>query len=144
MPPSDELFDPTKGSPPPCKEPVFGTYYWCQDLSKSQIEHWDRNAQPQLPPSESMLSLPPQNHFIPTNFLLKDLPPSDCYHPLLNCSIKLQISVGKRKVQYSLDVRFSDIDDQLLITPFLNTAMVPCDSDSVQQCDQQDTVVLRG
>jgi hypothetical protein len=99
MPPSDDLFDPTNGAVPPCQEPVFGTYYWCEALSKSQLEQWDRLAQPQLPTSESMLALPPQNHFIPTNFSLRELPPTDCDHPLLNCSIKLQIAVGKIKVR---------------------------------------------
>lgn len=102
MPSSEDLFNPTSSSVPPCQEPVFGTYYWWESLSTSQIEQWDRLAQPQLPPSESMLALPPQNHFVPTNFKLRDLPPTDCDHPLLNCSIKLQISVGKRKVRNSV------------------------------------------
>ncbi len=101
LPASDDPFDATKG-PAPCQEPVFGTYYWCQALSETQLEHWDRLREPQLPPTDSMLALPPPNHFIPNNFSLRELPPSDCDHPLLNCSIKLQIAVGKRKVRFGI------------------------------------------
>ena len=98
MPPSDTLFNPSSGAVPPCQEPVFGTYFWWEELSVSQMDQWDRLAQPQLPLSGSMLALPSQNHFIPTNFSIRDLPPYDCDHPLVNCCIKLQIAVGKRKV----------------------------------------------
>ena len=98
MAPSDELFDPTKGSPPPFREPFFGTFYWYQTLSDDQILEWSKLAEPQLPSAESMLTLPPRNHFVPQDFVLKELPAEDCDHPLLNCSIKLQTSVGKRKV----------------------------------------------
>lgn len=98
MTPSDDLFDPTKGSPTPCQEPVFGTFYWYQALSDDLINSWGELSEPQLPPADSMLALPPRNHFVPENLSIRPLPASDCDHPLLNCSIKLQISVGKRKV----------------------------------------------
>jgi len=104
MAPSDDMFDPTKGASPPCREPIFGTYYWCQDLSDDQILEWTKLSEPQLPPVESMLTLPPRNHFVPENFTLRELPASDCDHPLLNCSIKLQTSVGKRMVGLSCEL----------------------------------------
>ena len=122
LPPSTEFLDPTTAGPPQ-KEPVFGTYYWCQALPKMQLQEWADLAQAQLPPADSFLSLPEKNPFIPLNFSLKALPAADCDHrkfylvfilhdkaittrskcsyfptALLNCSIKLQISVGKRKV----------------------------------------------
>jgi secreted Zn-dependent insulinase-like peptidase len=106
VPASDELFDPLK-APPPQQEPVFGTHYWCQKLSDFQLQEWSDLAKAQLPQqqaesSASLLSLPQQNQFIPTKFSLKALPPADCDHPLLNCSIKLQITVGKRKVSNAM------------------------------------------
>jgi hypothetical protein len=105
LPPSEEVFDPAKaGAPPPQQEPVFGTRYWCQHISDLHLQQWSDLVKPQLPPTESMLSLPQQNQFIPTKFSLKTLPPADCDHPLLNCSIKLQITVGKRKVRFCFGV----------------------------------------
>ena len=98
IPPSDELFDPVESALPPQREPIFGTCYWCQQISQSKLHEWSEFSKPQLPPPESNLSLPPKNPFIPARFSLKPLPPADCDHPLLNCSIKLQITVGKRKV----------------------------------------------
>jgi Middle or third domain of peptidase_M16 len=95
-----EPFVPTEAAPPQ-KEPFFGTPYWCQALSPSLLQKWVDFANPQLPAPNSMLALPPPNPYIPHNFDLKPLPPSDCHHPLLNCSIKLQIAVGKRKVRTS-------------------------------------------
>jgi secreted Zn-dependent insulinase-like peptidase len=109
LPASDDLFDPLKASAPQ-QEPVFGTHYWCQKVSGSQLQEWSDLAKAQLPHAESLLSLPQQNQFIPTKFSLKALPPADCDHPLLNCSIKLQITVGKRKVSnplFSLNNRFA-------------------------------------
>lgn len=96
----------------PQQEPIFGTYYWCQEVTEEQLQEWDALAQPQLPvmvdtdtatanetTTATTLSLPQKNPFIPTKFDQKPLPPSDCDHPLLNFSIKLQIAVGKRKVR---------------------------------------------
>ena len=91
------LFDPVNAGPP-STEPIFGTRYWCQSLPESLLQEWSDLSKPQLPPPDSMLALPPQNPYVPARFDLKPLPPSDCHHPLLNCSIKLQISVGKKKV----------------------------------------------
>mmetsp|Transcript_20206 Transcript_20206/g.22711 ORF Transcript_20206/g.22711 Transcript_20206/m.22711 type:complete len:1237 (-) Transcript_20206:127-3837(-) len=95
LPPSDEAFDPSKNTP--SIEPIFGTPFWIQSIDKKTLEGWAQLAKPQLPPSVSMLCLPEQNEFVPSDFSLKPLPPADCSHPLLNCSIKLQIPVGKRK-----------------------------------------------
>ena len=91
------IFDPSNASPP-SKEPIFGTYYWCQALPQKLLQEWTDLSKPQLPPPDSMLTLPPQNRFVPSRFDLKPLPPSDCDHPLVNCAIKLQITVGKQKV----------------------------------------------
>ena len=97
-------FDREKAGPPRV-DPWFGTFYWVQDIDSTCLEQWSKCSQPQLPPDDSMLSLPLQNPFIPAAFDLKSLPPDDCHHPLLNCSLKLCISVGKKKVRIPAHVR---------------------------------------
>ncbi|KAI2493159.1 metalloendopeptidase [Fragilaria crotonensis] len=76
---------------------MFGTRYWVEDIANETLEQWSNAATPQLPPSESMLALPPKNPFVPEKLALKLLPEDDSDHPLLNSSLKLCISVGKRK-----------------------------------------------
>ena len=82
----------------PKKDPWFGTYYWVQDVAPSLLQEWSELSSPQMPPEESMLSLPPKNPFVPSKFDLKPTPPDDTHHPLINCSMKLCISLGKQKV----------------------------------------------
>ncbi len=89
-------FSPTKGGRPVI-EPHFGTNYWSHKIPKEMIEEWTKVAEPKLP-SDSQLSLPPLNPFVPQNFQLKSLPADDSHHPLLFCCLKLCISVGKKKV----------------------------------------------
>jgi nardilysin len=114
LPASDELFDP-KTAGPPHIEPIFGTPFWVQSVSTQQISVWNDCARPQLPPKESMLALPQPNAFVPTNFELKPLPPDDCDHPLLHCSIKLQITVGRRKEWFPATVtRYNSMKNQIL------------------------------
>jgi secreted Zn-dependent insulinase-like peptidase len=108
------FFDAQKAGAPHI-EPIFGTPFWCESISASQLKEWESKAQPQMPPAESMLALPLQNQFIPTNFEMKSLPPSDSDHPLVNCSIKLQIPVGKRKEWFPATViRYNSINNQIL------------------------------
>jgi hypothetical protein len=92
-------FSPAKGGRP-LVEPIFGTQYWSHRVPLKMIEKWSAAAEPQLPPPESTISLPPVNPFIPKKFALKALPPDDGHHPLLFCSLKLCITVGKKKVSY--------------------------------------------
>lgn len=114
--PSNELFDP-KNNIPPQKEPMFGTSYWCQAVFESQLQKWSNLSQPQLPPTDSTLALPPKNQFIPSRFSLKALPATDCDHPLLNSSIKLQITVGKRKQWFPANVtQFDGVKKQILVS----------------------------
>ena len=113
LPSSDVAFDPSKIAPN--VEPIFGTPFWVQFLNKSLVEDWAQTAMPQLPSPDSMLSLPQQNEFVPTDFSLKPLPSSDCGHPLLNCSIKLQILVGKRKEWFPATVtQYDGTKNQIL------------------------------
>ena len=81
----------------PSTEPRFDTKFWAEDISKDTIKQWTDSAKPQLPTSDLALHLPPVNPYIPTNFDLKPLPADDGHHPLLNCSLKVCISVGKKK-----------------------------------------------
>jgi secreted Zn-dependent insulinase-like peptidase len=128
IPASVALFDPTDAGPPQ-QEPIFGTHYWCQDLSAERLQEWSDLAKPIMPPRDSKLALPHKNPFIPSRFSLKLLPPADCDHPLLNCSLKLQITVGKTKVKHvELMICFVSLyySRSLLITAFpITSAMVP-------------------
>ncbi|KAL7479898.1 hypothetical protein ACHAW6_005617 [Cyclotella cf. meneghiniana] len=82
---------------PPMIEPRFGTKFWMATLSSDTLEKWSYAAIPQFPSPDLLLDLPPQNPFIPTQLDLKPLPEDDASHPLLNCSIKVCITVGKKK-----------------------------------------------
>ena len=92
---------------PPTKEPWFGTYYWVEDLDIDMVRGWSALASPQMPPQESMISLPPKNPFVPTSFEIRQTPPDDTDHPLLNCSLKFCITVGKKKVKCAWGYRTS-------------------------------------
>lgn len=115
-------FDVAKAGPPMI-EPRFGTKFWTESISNDTIQQWSDSAKPQIPSPDLMLDLPPQNPFIPTNLDLKPLPGTimsqntfignvtsyrylnlvcsslddDAAHPLLNCSVKVCITVGKKK-----------------------------------------------
>jgi len=95
---ADGSFDPTTAGKP-LEEPNFGTHYWCHDIPKATIEQWSQAAEPQLLSPDSMLALPPKNPYVPEKLDLKPLPEDDSDHPLLNSSLKLCVSVGKRKVR---------------------------------------------
>ena len=90
-------FNPDEAGPPNTED-WFGTFYWIEDLDHEMVKAWSELACPQTPSPDSMLRLPDKNPFVPTSFEIKPTPPDDTYHPLLNCSLKLCISVGKNKV----------------------------------------------
>jgi hypothetical protein len=98
-----EEFDPaTAGSP--SVEPMFGPRYWSRCIPQLLLDEWTQIGEPQLPPPDSMLSLPPKNPFVPQDLCLKSLPPDDSHHPLVHCSLKLCIMIGKKKVTRRHDV----------------------------------------
>lgn len=80
---------------PPIIEPRFGTKFWIEKISQDVIQRWCRAATPQLPPPEFAIHLPPKNTYIPTVLDLR--PADDAEHPLLNCCLKVCITVGKNK-----------------------------------------------
>jgi len=84
----------------PLVEPIFGTRYWSHEIPTELISGWMEARQPQLPPDETNVSLPPINPFVPKNFDLKELPSDDSHHPLLFCSLMICVSVGKKKVSF--------------------------------------------
>ena len=91
------LFDKEKAGPA-LIEPRFGTKFWVEAIGKDTIQQWTDSATPKLPsPKFPTIALPPKNKYIPTKFDLKPLPEDDADHPLLNCSVKVCISVGKKK-----------------------------------------------
>lgn len=84
----------------PLIEPIFGTRYWSHKLPVDVLIEWEKAREPTLPPKETCLSLPPMNPFIPKKFSLKDLPDDDGHHPLLYCSLKICVSIGKAKAWF--------------------------------------------
>ncbi|KAL7549631.1 hypothetical protein ACHAWF_012904 [Thalassiosira exigua] len=89
------LFDMERAGPPSI-EPRFGSKFWVEDISEDVIQRWTSAADSHLSvPSELKIGLPPKNDFIPKRFDVK--PSDDAEHPLLNCSVKVCVSVGKTK-----------------------------------------------
>lgn len=80
---------------PAILEPRFGTKFWIENIPEDVIHRWSCAATPQLPPTEFAIHLPPQNTYIPTKLDLR--PADDAEHPLLNCCLKVCITVGKKK-----------------------------------------------
>ena len=87
----------TAGSPK--NEPIFGTRYWRHKIPNQIIQKWNEAMKAKLPPQSSPISLPQSNPFIPSNFELKKMPADDSHHPLLFCSLKICVSIGKKKVR---------------------------------------------
>lgn len=117
-----DAFDKKKAGPPSI-EPRFGTKFWEELLSVETLQQWSSAAAPQIPSPDLLLDLPPQNPFIPIHLDLKPLPgkrspdicpigilvllliissflmlDDDAAHPLLNCSLKVCITAGKKKI----------------------------------------------
>lgn len=88
----------------PFTVPEFGAKYWCHMISPELLKRWEEAASPTSSSEELELNLPAMNPFVPTEFGLKPLPPDDSHHPLLHCSLKLCISVGKKKVSENVIV----------------------------------------
>ncbi len=91
-------FEPAAAGPPRV-EPMFGARYWSRSIPQCLLSEWADACDPQLPPPDSMLDLPPKNPFVPEKLALKALPPDDSHHPLVHCSLKLCITIGKKKVR---------------------------------------------
>lgn len=85
----------------PSIEPIFGTQYWSHQIPSNIIEKWASLSEPQLPPTSSLIKMPPINPFVPRRFELKPTPSDDTHHPLLFCSLKICITVKKKKVCFS-------------------------------------------
>ena len=58
----------------PMIEPRFGTKFYVEPISDNILQRWRDAAEPQLPSTDLLLNLPPQNPFIPSNMDLKPLP----------------------------------------------------------------------
>ena len=113
--PAEESFDPKTTERSPQIEPMFGTLFWCQGVSEDLIAEWKQAAAPQQPMIS--VSLPPQNRFVPTRYDLKDLPVTDSRHPLVNSSIKVCTTVGKKKQWFQATVvRFDRSKNSLLLS----------------------------
>lgn len=120
----DEAFDPSTAGTP-SREPMFGTRYWCRAIPDSLLTEWTEAGQPDLPPQDSALSLPPKNPFVPENLDLKALPSDDSHHPLVHCSLKICISVGKKKVSDKACWTVAPSRQLIHLSPFLNRRGFP-------------------
>jgi len=105
----ETAFDTGKAGPPSI-EPRFGTHYWKEKISTIIMQQWTDASKAQLPPAGFPLDLPPKNPFVPSQFDLKPLPTDDAAHPLVHCSVKVCVCVGKKKAwfpavvtQYKMD-----------------------------------------
>lgn len=111
-----DSFDPRQTTELPQIEPMFGTLFWCQQISEALLQDWNTAAAPQTPPIP--VSLPPQNPFVPTRYDLKDLPASDSRHPLVNASIKVCVTVGKSKQWFQATVVRYDRDRNAILLSY--------------------------
>lgn len=102
-----EVFDPTTAGPPSL-EPMFGAHYWRRVIPSLLINEWEQASLPELPPAHSSLSLPPKNPFVPEKLALKALPSDDSHHPLVHCSLKICVTVGKKKVRDAIRFIFDE------------------------------------
>jgi secreted Zn-dependent insulinase-like peptidase len=99
----------------PQVEPMFGTRFWASTVPFEWIDHWKRLSEPQQPTID--IGLPPRNPFIPTTFHLKPLPDHDSHHPLLDCSLKLCITVGKTKQWFpATPIQYNKTNKSLLMS----------------------------
>lgn len=93
----DSACDPSL-RPPPQVEPMFGTLFWCSSLPREWLQQWKELTDPSASQDVKLsIHLPAQNLFVPTSLGLKDLPDDDAHHPLVNCALKICITVGKTK-----------------------------------------------
>ena len=91
------------------KEPRFGTKFWQEQISADLIQSWTTAAMPRLPSSDELaIHLPPKNSYIPTKFDLR--PADEAEHPLLNCCLKVCITVGKKKIYFPAAVTKYEVD----------------------------------
>ncbi len=101
----------------PRTEPIFGTKYWSHKIPPQLMDEWEMARQPRLPPQSSNISLPPINPFIPNRFDLLPLPQNDGDHPLLSCSLKICVKVGKKKAWFPCTVnKYDGTRNRVLLT----------------------------
>lgn len=112
---NDEFNVKTAG--PPEVEPYFGTRYWRRSIVENTLCDWESRSVPQLPPPESLLSLPPKNPYVPESYSLKALPADDGDHPLVHSSLKLCVTVGKKKSWFpATATKYNGIKNQILLS----------------------------
>lgn len=91
----DGMVDPNASSPPMI-EPMFGTPFWCYEIPSLLLDKWSSLLSSVN--TNNKLHLPIQNPFVPTNLDLKSVDDhNDASHPLLGASIKVCITIGRKK-----------------------------------------------
>jgi secreted Zn-dependent insulinase-like peptidase len=99
--------------PRPLVEPYFGTRFWVEEISSEVLSNWG-SAIKNCYTADVSLALPLPNPFAPTCFDLKPRPADDSHHPLLRCSVKIQVTVGKKKEWYPATVSKYNLSQNLL------------------------------
>jgi nardilysin len=100
---------------PPLAEPMFGTRFWCSSVPIGWLEAWERLSSPSSP--DLPFRLPDPNPYVPTALDLKTLPEDDSHHPLLSCSLKLCVPVGKKKQWLpATAIRYNRTQHAVLVT----------------------------
>eukprot|EP00957_Ditylum_brightwellii_P051690 3919396-Ditylum_brightwellii.AAC.1 len=100
----------------PYTEPIFGMKYWSHPIPDAVTTQWMKAREPKLPPPSSNITLPPVNPFVPRRFDLKELPKEDSHHPLLFCSLKICVLIGKRKSWFPCTVtKYDGVLNQVLL-----------------------------
>jgi nardilysin len=97
----------------PQVEPYFGTRFWVEEICSDTLSRWALAFQNGTS-DDVPLSLPSPNPFVPTAFNLKPRPFDDSHHPLLRCSVKIQVTVGKKKEWYPATVSKYNLSQNLL------------------------------
>ena len=112
----DVFFFDRETFPDPLVEPIFGTHYWSHVIPDECIQEWEKSREPSMSEDGSGISLPPVNPFVPTKFDLKELPADDSHHPLLFCSLKICLAIGKKKSWFPCTVnKFDKTQNSVLL-----------------------------
>lgn len=100
----------------PLVEPYFGTRFWVEEIGSDMLSRWELAFQngTAVADAPAVLSLPSPNPFVPTTFHLKPRPIDDSHHPLLRCSVKIQVTVGRKKEWYPATVSKYNLSENLL------------------------------
>jgi secreted Zn-dependent insulinase-like peptidase len=105
--PSDFPDNPRLSGEPPLREPYFNTRYWSRPVPPATLASWTgavercaAHVAGGAAASPSGLRLPKPNPYVPQDLALKPFPPDRALHPLVGAFVKVQVRVGKKRVEW--------------------------------------------